>query len=88
MAFHSDILYIHRTQILELLSVRGLTRPRIPRGAPDGECEIVVTVASTTSILDIASAERDLSVLLGFDVDIVPDRSERGLKVEAAVVAL
>ena len=78
MAHECDTFYLHRTQILDLLSARGLTRPRIPRGDADGEYEIIVSVASTTSLLDIAGAERDLRALLGFDVDIGPERSERG----------
>lgn len=88
MAYDDNILYVHRTQILELLSPLGLTRPRVLLGALHDECEIVVTVASTTSILDIARGERELRVLLGIDVDIVPDKSERGLEVEASAVAL
>lgn len=84
MAYDSDT---HRAQILALLSTRGLTRPRIPQDEPD-DCEIIVTVASATSILDIAAAERELHDLVGIDVDIVPERSERGIEAEASAVAL
>ena len=72
-----------RSDVLALARRHGVTNVRVfgsvaaGTDGPASDLDLLVDIRETTSLLDLARLEAELSTLLGVQVDVVPSRSLR-----------